>query len=81
MNQVVSQYMENARVLWEGHLITLSLKYLKAKGFIALYVPFLSLMCYLAMGRKDQPGNVDLLFHALYLCKTFHVNKIHRSEM
>lgn len=30
---VVSQYMANARILWEDHLITLSLKYLKAKAF------------------------------------------------
>lgn len=81
MNQVVSWYMANARILWKGHLITLSLKYLKTK-FFSIGYSFLSVICYWAMGKKDWPLYMDLLFHFLkYIPKTFLVSKIHRSEI
>lgn len=35
----------------------------------------------LSYGKKGQPLNADLLFHVLHLCKTFHINKNHKSEV
>lgn len=80
MNQVVSWYMENARILWKGHLITPSLKYLKTK-FFSIVCSFLSFMCYLAMGKKTGLCMWTYYFIFLYIHKTFLVSKIHRSEI
>lgn len=70
MNQARSQYMAKTRHLWKDHLITLSLKYMKAKFFSFMHsIPLVYVL--FSYGKKDWPLIADLLFCLLYFCKTF----------